>query len=400
MASSALKSLLLLTFLGTALLIGVSRAAWDISSNVSLNSRSYTQQALWQEQDDSPTQLSLIASGEFRMRGSEQSVSIMPYLRWDETDEERSLVDFREAYWAGQNGDLEVLVGLNTVFWGVTESVHLVDIINQTDAVADIDGEHKLGQAMINLDLQQDWGRLGVYLLPYFRERTFAGIDGRLRTPVPVDTDNALFESSDKYSHIDLALRYSHYTGNVDIGLSAFKGTSREPILVSDTDGSGLLPFYPQIEQLGIDLQYTGDAWLWKLEAIARDGYTDSYTAAVAGFEYTIYQIGDSSADLGLLLEYQYDGRNENEPVTVADNDLFAGIRLAMNDSQDSNLLAGAGYDTDSGETFVNMEAERRLGDNFVLELRARFFTNISPADATFWLKNDDYLEFSLSRYF
>ena len=400
MAYSALKSLLLLTFLGTALLIEVSRAAWDISSNVSLNSRSYTQQALWQEQDDSPTQLSLIASGEFRMRGSEQSVSIMPYLRWDETDEERSLVDFREAYWAGQSGDLEVLVGLNTVFWGVTESVHLVDIINQTDAVADIDGEHKLGQAMINLDLQQDWGRLGVFLLPYFRERTFAGIDGRLRTPVPVDTDNAMFESSDKYSHIDLALRYSHYIGNVDIGLSAFKGTSREPILVSDTDGSGLLPFYPQIGQLGIDLQYTGDAWLWKLEAIARDGYTDSYTAAVAGFEYTIYQIGDSSADLGLLLEYQYDGRNENEPVTVADNDLFAGIRLAMNDSQDSNLLAGAGYDNDSGETFVNVEAERRLGDNFVLELRARFFTNISPADATFWLKNDDYFEFSLSRYF
>ena len=122
----------------------------------------------------------------------DQRASIIPYLRWDRTDDERSLADLQEAYWAFEGDDYEVLVGANTVFWGVTESVHLVDIINQTDAVADIDGEDKLGQPMVNVEMQRDWGLLSLYVMPYFRERTFAGVDGRFRPPLPVDADNAL----------------------------------------------------------------------------------------------------------------------------------------------------------------------------------------------------------------
>ena len=90
-------------------------------------------------------------------------------------------------------------------------------------------------------------------------------------------------------------------------------------------DGRSLLPVYDQIDQVGIDLQYTNDAWLWKLEAIARDGDSHSFAAAVGGFEYTLYQVSESSADVGLLLEYQYDGRDEFEPVTITDNDVFVG---------------------------------------------------------------------------
>lgn len=386
--------------MGMASLAYAGEASWDISSNLQLTSRTFSENASWLGQDDRSTQFSLSGSSELRWRRGNQRASIMPYLRWDDVDEERSLADFREAYWAVEADSFEVLVGVNTVFWGVTESVHLVDVINQTDAVADIDGEDKLGQPMINLELQRNWGRIGFYLLPYFRERTFAGIDGRLRTPAPVDTENALFESSDEENHVDVALRYSHYQGNFDIGLSAFKGTGREPDFLPGSDNSGLLPVYFQIEQFGIDLQYTGDAWLWKLEGVHRQGHFDSYQAMVGGFEYTAYQIVDSNADIGILLEYQYDGRDDREPLTLADNDLFAGVRLALNDIQDSNLLAGAGYDTKSGETFVTIEAERRLGNHFVLELQMRLFTRVDASDTMLPIKNDDYLQLSLSRYF
>ena len=51
-------------------------------------------------------------------------------------------------------------MGIDKVFWGVIESRHLVDYINQTDGVEDVDGEDKLGQPMINLGLQRDWGDL------------------------------------------------------------------------------------------------------------------------------------------------------------------------------------------------------------------------------------------------
>jgi len=120
----------------------------------------------------------------------------------------------------------------------------------------------------------------------------------------------------------------------------------------------------------------------------------------VGGFEYTYYQVAESNADVGVLLELQYDGRDDEEPVTLADNDLFAGIRLALNDTQDTAVLAGVGYDLDTSETYVNIEADRRLGDDYVLELRARLFTNANSGDTSFAIENDDYLQLQLSRYF
>ena len=400
MNTKLLKFLATIPLLLPALIAETGRASWDVSSNIDLTTRIFTEDTRWPDQDDTTTQLSIAGTTEARYRGDESRASIIPYLRYDETDDERSLADLREAYWAKEAEHYELLIGINTVFWGVTESVHLVDIINQTDAVADIDGEDKLGQSMIDLELQRDWGLISVYVLPYFRERTFAGEDGRLRTPLPVDTDNPEYESSDEENHVDLALRYSHYVGSVDISVSAFSGTSREARLLPNQDGSELTPFYDQIDQLGLDLQYTGDAWLWKLEAIARETQNDSFSAAVGGFEYTFYQVAESVADVGVLLELQYDGRDESEPVTLADNDLFAGIRLALNDTQDTAVLAGVGYDLETSETYVNIEADRRLEENYVFELRARIFTNAEPGDTSFAIEKDDYLQLQLSRYF
>jgi len=400
MNSLPIKSRLFQVILLWALVAGAGRADWDIASNIDLTSRTFIEDPRWPGQDDQTTQLSVAARAELRWRGDDARASIIPYLRKDAIDDERSLADLQEAYWAQEAENFELLLGVNTVFWGVTESVHLVDIINQTDAAADIDGEDKLGQPMINLEVQRDWGLLSAYLLPYFRERTFAGADGRLRTPIPVDTDNARYESSAKENHLDLALRYSHYVDSVDFGLSIFSGTSREARLLANADGSGLIPYYDQIDQIGVDLQYTGDSWLWKVETIARETQNDSFAAAVGGFEYTYYQVGDSTADIGILLELQYDGRNDGEPVTLADNDLFAGVRLALNDTQDMTLLVGSGYDLKTSETYLNIEAERRLGNDYQLELRARFFTNAAPGDNSYAIENDDYLQLRLSRYF
>jgi hypothetical protein len=377
-------------------------AAWDWSSNVELQSRFFAQDALWPGQESQAAQVSIAGTAEFRWRNGEgdQRASIIPFLRWDSVDEERKLVDLQEAYWAYESDSFELLAGANTVFWGVTESVHLVDIVNQTDAAGDIDGEDKLGQPMVNLAWQRDWGLISAYVMPYFRERNYPGADGRLRTPLPVDTDHAVYESSSEEHHVDVALRYSHYVGDVDIGLSVFSGTSREPRLIPADDAPVLVPHYDHVDQFGVDLQYTRDAWLWKLEAIARDGYSETFTAAVGGFEYTLYQVGQSAADVGLLLEYQYDGRNELEPFTTADNDVFAGLRLALNDTQDTSLLAGIAYDTRTGETFVNVEAERRIGDSIALEVRARAFSGAGPQDITYAVVRDDYVQIQLAKYF
>ena len=72
------------------------------------------------------------------------------FARLDQHDNRRTHADIRELYWQYVEGSSELSIGLKKVFWGVTESSHLVDIINQTDAVESFDGEQKLGQPMIH----------------------------------------------------------------------------------------------------------------------------------------------------------------------------------------------------------------------------------------------------------
>ena len=79
---------------------------------------------------------------------------------------------------------------------------------------------------------------------------------------------------------------------------------------------------------------------------------------------------------------------------------MFVGTRLALNDIHDTAVLAGVAYDVDTGETFVNIEAERRFGDDWFAELRVRAFSGAEQGDTTYWLQKDDYVQLSVARYF
>ena len=90
------------------------------------------------------------------------------------------------------NDEWELRLGVDRVFWGVAESRHLVDIVNQTDLIEHPDEEDKLGQPMAHLTWSGDWGVAEVFGLPYHRARTFSGPKGRLRFPLVADDENPL----------------------------------------------------------------------------------------------------------------------------------------------------------------------------------------------------------------
>ncbi len=378
----------------------VQAGDWRIKGFAATEVRAYTQDAKWAGQSDN-TEISVILNPEFRYKSEDRKhrINFIPFVRGTNTDGERSHGDIREAYYMYIDDKFDVLIGANKVFWGVTESQHLVNIINQVDLVEDPDQEDYLGQPMLQIATQQDWGRVTAYVMPYFRERNFAGVEGRLRARLPYDTHKATYESGAEEWHPDFALRYSHYMGDFDIGLSYFHGTGREPTFNVTPEGK-LRPHYSLINQAGLDLQYTTDAWLWKLESIIREGHGKTFAAAVGGFEYSFYQIFKSDMDLGILLEYQYDGRDDDAPITIANNDIFAGARLAFNDIQDTEILAGMTFDHENQDSFINIEAERRFGDNFSAEIRARFITGADEGEDLYEFARDDYIQLRLSRYF
>lgn len=374
---------------------------WEVSGEIGGETRIFTQDARFAGQAEG-VGLSVMLQPEFRYKSADgkNRLNIIPFYRYDADDSERTHVDVREAYWLYLGEQWEFLMGANKVFWGVAESRHLVDIINQTDLVEDLDQEDKLGQPMVSAASQHEWGRVALYWLPYFRKRTFPGSAGRLRAPLPVDNNRTRYESSAAEWHQDVAVRYSHYLGDWDIGAAYFRGTGREPRMLPAANGQTLIAYYDVIDQLGIDLQYTRDAWLWKFEGIGRHGQGKTFFATVAGFEYTFYQVAESAADIGVLLEYQYDGRDNSAPLTLADNDIFAGVRWSLNDIQDTAVLAGVVFDHQSGETFFNLEAERRLSNHFTAELRARLFSGAESSEPLFGVERDDYVQVAVSYHF
>jgi len=346
---------------------------------------------------------SLSAQAEYyrEWNNGKQSLRFTSFLRIDGRDSSRSHFDVRELNWTTVHDKWELTAGIGKVFWGVTESQHLVDIINQTDLVESIDGEEKLGQLMLKLSLVRDWGNLDLFLLPGFRERTFPSRVGRLRTSAAVAVNQAEYDSSQARDHIDTAIRWSKSVGDWDIGLSHFSGTSREPSFrVSQDKGrTVLIPVYTTIDQTALDLQATKDDWLWKLEIVSRSGQGDRYTAATGGFEYTLYGINESSVDLGLIAEYLYDDR-DNLATTAFENDVFLGARLGFNDEASSELLAGVIIDVNDSSRVMSVEASRRLGNNWKVSLEGRFFSNIAELNSLSSFKNDDFVQLELAWYF
>lgn len=293
----------------------------------------------------------------------------------------------------------EVSIGLKKVYWGVAESNHLVDVINQTDAVESFDGEQKLGQPMAQFSIYtNNVGTFDIFYLPYHRRRTFPGVKARLRFPLVIDKDDLGYESDAQEWHQDFAFRWKHYFGSVDIGLSHFYGTGREPLFVFDTFGN-INAFYPIIHQTGLDLQVTHNAFLWKLESIYRHADAQEFFALVAGVEYTFGNIKSSGIDIGVLLEYLYDERDQLA-LTGLQNDIFFGSRIAFNDVQSTEILVGGIADLKNSSKIFSLEASRRLGASWKLEIEARLFSHIDDRELILSnFREDSFLRLSVFKY-
>ena len=389
----------LLSLLAITAFSSAASAEWEIRGNVTGQTQAFTENA--DHSGDHKSNVSLSSEVELYQNLTDySSITVTPFYRLDQQDEERTHFDLRELLFHQVRENWEWKIGLGKVFWGVAESVNLVDVINQRDSVEGADRTAKLGQPMINVFTSREWGDFELYILPGFREQTYPGENGRPRASVVIDTDAARFESDDKEHHIDLAFRVTKTLGDWDVGLHAFTGTSRDPELVFNTNTGKLIPFYYQKNQVGIDAQATLESWLLKAEliGISADRIED-HAELVTGFEYSFYGIAQSDVDLGVVAEWLYDDRkNNNVPSTNPfQNDLLIGLRFALNDEQSTDALLGIITDLDGEGEIISLEANRRIGSKVKASLDMRYWVN-QPANAQF--ANEDYLQFELAYFF
>ncbi|QCU89134.1 hypothetical protein [Thiomicrorhabdus sediminis] len=328
------------------------------------------------------------------------------FYRYDGQSPSNTHGDIRELMYYHFADQWEFRAGIGKVFWGTTESRHLVDTVNQTDFIESLDDEQRLGQPILQNRFIKDWGTLDLFILPGFRQQDFGQADLR---PAINTIQPAIYQSADKDSHIDLAARWSHYFGDLDIGLSYFTGTQRAPVLNAQLIGSEikLQPVYVQTQQFAIDGQYIVADWLLKAEALWRFShnyntsqgfYSYNSKALVTGFEYTFYDINEKSHDLGLIGEFLYD---EWSAITPFQRDWMTGLRWVWNDAASTEFLLGHIYDLDDQSQIWQLEASRRLNKSWTLEMTSRWVTNVDANNQlTQLLKGHNLLNLQVSFYF
>ncbi|MEM1276366.1 MAG: hypothetical protein AAGH74_07560 [Pseudomonadota bacterium] len=376
---------------------------WEFTGEIALEGTGFFEDPQFLGQDRDAASISGEATFLAEWLDGDLIFRLTPFARLDSADDRRTHGDIREFKFDYVVDDWSFTLGADTVFWGKTEVVHLVDIVNQTDAVEDIDDEDRLGQPMFRIGYLSDFGEISGFVLPFFRERTFPGVSGRLRFNPPVNTASPIFETGAEEWTTSYALRYSAAFGDLDLGLSAFHGLSRDPSFRAR--GGALLPVYSQITQGGIDLQYTTDATLWKFESIFREGQrnavdqTDNFWAATGGFEHTFFGVFESNTDIGLIGEYAYDDRGD-DALSIFQNDAIAGARLTLNDPQDTALLLTSSVDVEDGAVSLRLEAERRIGDDFKIEIEAVGFVNQDKSSFAGSFADDSFVRAKLRWFF
>ncbi len=371
----------------------------DFGLEIAGEYRYFYDEALFEGQEDHFPSIAITPEYSLDWNDGYDSFNFIGFYRLDR-DEARTHWDIRELYYQKAHKNWELSIGLKKVYWGVAESNHLVDIINQTDLVETFDGEEKLGQPMIQYTLSTNKvGTFDFFYLPYHRKRTLPGEKGRLRFPIVIDKDDVTYESGAEEWRQDFAVRWSHYIGAFDIGLSHFYGNGREIYFYVDETGN-FNAQYPIINQTGLDLQATHNAFLWKFESIYRTSKAQDYFALVAGLEYTFSNIDGNGLDIGLLGEYLYDDRDELA-LNSLQNDIFFGSRIAFNDPQDFSILLGGIVDLEYSSKIFSIEASRRFGSSWKAELEARFFTDIDEEEIILSnFKEDSFLRFTVSKFF
>jgi hypothetical protein len=376
---------------------GAARYRLDISGEL----RVFSETAIDRRQKDATLSVSAIGRADYEWQDGKAKLAIAPFARVDSADQQRSHFDLREFELRYRSDAFDGRVGIGKVFWGTTEFVHLVDIINQTDAIESLDGEDKLGQPMLSAAWSARSSVVTAFMMPYFRERTLPGVAGRLRGPVRYQRRGAAFESQRGRQHVDMAVRWSYASHGVDAGLAHFVGTAREPRfeLQLGTTEPTLLPVYDQIHQSSFDLNVVRGSWIWKLEALHQHNRMESYQAAVGGFEHTLSNVAANAPEVGILAEYAWDGRTAARASPYQD-DLFLGLRVARNDVAGSELLAGFSRDLRYHSNSFSLDAGRRIGSDGRLTLKLRLIGNSAVQDPLFALRHDDHAIVEYTRYF
>ena len=371
-----------------------------VRGSVGAELRIYPDRPLFADQDQSDAQPSAYATLNASADVGRVRFDMELFGRIAPDAEREASGDVREAFLWLQQGKADLKLGVLSETWGVLEAWNPVDVINQRDLVEDFQGDVKLGQPGALMTLELDKATLSFFATAVARERRFARGGDRFRIlPASIIDDD--FE--DGQWAPSGAIRAKIPVGSLNLGVSQFLGTAREPALspvIGPTGLEGFRAFYGRISQTSLDLDYVvGDSVL-KTELIHQRGDSGAFWGGGIGIETNFNGFAGGLGDLTLYAEAYADSRPDDAPLTPFQRDLFMGARYAFNDTGGTLLELRHTYDLEWRSNLVEVRAQHRLFDDTMLSLNFLKTFNASRDPALFLLRQDTQFRIQLARYF
>lgn len=363
------------------------------------------------------------------------------------------------AYYSTQFNNFDLLIGYNVENWGQAVSQSVTNVLNPVDFSDRSPNPSLIGTPMINANYTTSIGTFSGYLLTGFVGSNFEEDPGtRQRGFFNTDKSRAYFEDSDE-NDIDLGLRYTNNfvlgSGSVDVGVSYFNGTDRTPVLLPgctnalgtiaeavctntndqvvtiyeglesgdiDTDafwdfvsdnmtdtiasgisaipGIGFIPYYREIEQVGLELNYAVNDIQLRFEGTYTDTSKSGYFKTVVGGDYTFSDFAGTDDTMTVAVEYLYDEQGKNNPFVLFEDDIFVGVDYRTNNERDLRFNLGAFYDLSSSAMLTTAAAAMRITDSLTVEVNAQKAFASSYNDPLAFIKKDGFVELKLRSFF
>ena len=378
---------------------------WEINNEIGFDVREFHKEEAYPNQKNT---YSSYFKSEIYLGITEQINFISePYYRYDHNDKERTLFNFKENYLIYFKENSEFKLGIAEIFWGVTESKNLVDVINIYDGT-DGDQKAKLGQSMLSYSTYSE--RAGIfdfYYLPFFSKEPQIGESGRLRLSKPIENYNTIYAGGAGDKVPSWAFKWEKNIGMSDFSIQAFRGNSRENSTIPLIEGTTLKYFagYERISQIGTYMQTISGPYIFKVEAIRRNGQKnannirENYYSYTLGTEYLINRLFEKVWDLSLFIEYSNDDRG-NDSIDIMQNDIFIAGQFLFNDVSGTELLIGSTLDTDGGGNTSNVELSSRITEDIRFTGTYQSYWSTNNKDPLYNFRRDNYFGIRAIKYF
>ena len=428
------------------------------SGEINFGSRFYADDGLYAGQSEAGPHLFLGAAfdasyatdaGEFVLKGRGKMGHVAGRMQFV----------LEDAYYRTQFNDSDFLIGYNVENWGQAVSQSVTNVLNPVDFSDRSPGASLLGTPMINVNYTTPTGTYSAYLLTGFVGSNFEEDPGtRQRSFFNTDTSRAYFEKANE-NDIDLSLRYTNNftlgAGSVDLGVSYFNGTDRTPVLLPgctnslgtiteaacsntndqvvsiyeglgsggfDTDsfwdfvtdnlndtvaggisaipGIGFVPYYQEIEQIGLELNYAVNDVQLRFEGTYTETSKSGYFETVVGGDYTFNNFAGTDDTMTVAVEYLYNEQGRSNPFVIFEDDIFVGVDYRTNNERDLRFNLGAFYDLSSSAMLTTASAAMRLTDSLTFEVSAQKAFASSYNDPLAFIRKDGFVELKLRSFF